>query len=608
MKTPKENFVQQLSQLMKTHEFIEEFNRSIPISELLRLPSVRKWLSKKTFSESDLARGLGGSSEAEQSVARKNTVAHNVKSLRQNLTLDRGAILTDRTMQFINTADTPHIRVLHIGPRNINEILASLSHGVNINNISALDLIKVYEFFDSGDMHKMPYEDSAFDVIIIGWVLAYSVMPSAAIQEISRVAKDGAIVGIGWDFSWFDYQNTGLLSNKSGITTIRNSGDILELFNAHTHFKKKVVMAEDSSYPWDGETRRNTLVLKIFKSQLDLRPVLLRESLLLKRLVGSIDNIPADINQQLFGQSEFIRNYTQNLYSDEPREDYKLLRKNYIKYGGKLDDLISSEISKEFPPSFENSPIGKSIFCGEELSEIEYQAISDELSSEGFTIFPRLIPEDCLTGLREIFQRYKLESGRLLIEEQSLLRQKAVTDLLLDRTFLIIAERFLKTVPIIDFVVGMRTAENREPDASELIKKLDTDAMLFHFDKDRIKFLKLFIYLNDTDDTNGAHELIPGSQRIKLSRDGRFSDEEAWELTGKESKKIIGKAGTVFLVDTHALHKGTPIKRGYRDVLQFEYVNSIAGAPVKPLPLSVFLPESKDMTELFPRMFMRYHQ
>ncbi|WP_416545144.1 phytanoyl-CoA dioxygenase family protein [Limnohabitans sp. DCL3] len=608
MNTTKENFVQQLSQLMKTQEFIEDFNTSVPISELLRLPSVRKWLSKKTFNEIDLARGLDGSSEAELSVARKNTVAHNINSLKQNLTLDRGAILTDRTMQFINTSDAPHIRVLHVGPRNVNEILASLSHGVIFENISALDLIQVYEFFDVGDMHKMPYEDSTFDVIIVGWVLAYSAMPSSAIQELARVAKDGAIIGVGWDFSSFDYENAGLLSNKAGITTIKNSGDILELFNVHTTFKNKVLMAEDSSYPWDGETRRNTLVFKILKSQLDLRPVLLREAMMLQKLVGVIDNIPADINQQLLGHYDFIMNYTQKLYSDEPREDYKLLRKNYIRYSGNLEEVISSEISKIFPPLFEKSSTGKSIFTGEDLSEVEYKAITDGLSTDGFAMFPRLIPEDFLSVLQEIFQRYKPESGRLLIEEQNLLRHKAVPDLLLDRAFLTIAERFLGTVPIIDFFVGMRTAENQEPNGHELIRKLDTDAMLFHFDKDRIKFLKIFIYLNDTDETNGAHELIPGSHKIIPPRDGRFSDEEARALTGKESKKIIGRAGTVFLVNTHTLHKGTPIKQGYRDVLQFEYVNSLAGAPVKPLPLSVFLPESKHMIELFPRMFMRYHQ
>ena len=46
-------------------------------------------------------------------------------------------------------------------------------------------------------MHDLPYEDSTFDVIISGWVIAYSDNKQKAVDEMIRVAKDGAIIGIG---------------------------------------------------------------------------------------------------------------------------------------------------------------------------------------------------------------------------------------------------------------------------------------------------------------------------------------------------------------------------------------------------------------------------
>ena len=100
-------------------------------------------------------------------------------------------------------------------------------------------------------------------------------------------------------------------------------------------------MAEDSAYPWDEESRKNVLVFKLLKSQLDLNATLIKESAVYHRLTKAISNIPGDIKQQLNGHSEFIEGYTQCVHSNMPTQDYKLLRRNYIKYGGKLDSLVS---------------------------------------------------------------------------------------------------------------------------------------------------------------------------------------------------------------------------------------------------------------------------
>ena len=49
-----------------------------------------------------------------------------------------------------------------------------MSYGISRKNISAIDLISYSPWIDLGDMHNLPYKDNSFDIIICGWVIAYS--------------------------------------------------------------------------------------------------------------------------------------------------------------------------------------------------------------------------------------------------------------------------------------------------------------------------------------------------------------------------------------------------------------------------------------------------
>ena len=89
------------------------------------------------------------------------------------------------------------IKLLVIGPKLESEILSIRSYGILKKNIDAIDLISYSPWIKSGDMHDLPYEDSTFDVIISGWVIAYSDNKQKAVDEMIRVAKDGAIICIG---------------------------------------------------------------------------------------------------------------------------------------------------------------------------------------------------------------------------------------------------------------------------------------------------------------------------------------------------------------------------------------------------------------------------
>lgn len=76
-----------------------------------------------------------------------------------------------------------------------------IAYGFKKNNIRGLDLISYSPLIDLGDMHAMPYDDSSVDIIIAGWVLAYSEDRQAAAKEIIRVTKDGGIVALGASYN-----------------------------------------------------------------------------------------------------------------------------------------------------------------------------------------------------------------------------------------------------------------------------------------------------------------------------------------------------------------------------------------------------------------------
>ena len=97
--------------------------------------------------------------------------------------------------------DIDHKKVLVIGPRVESEILSVMSYGIPKTNITAIDLISYSPWVDLGDMHNLPYEDNLFDIIICGWVIAYSNKKDVAAKEMVRVSKNGAVIAIGVTYS-----------------------------------------------------------------------------------------------------------------------------------------------------------------------------------------------------------------------------------------------------------------------------------------------------------------------------------------------------------------------------------------------------------------------
>ncbi|MEP5611123.1 MAG: class I SAM-dependent methyltransferase [Cyclobacteriaceae bacterium] len=124
------------------------------------------------------------------------------------------------------------LKVLSIGPRTEGEMLNLIAHGFRRKNIKGLDLLSYSPWIEIGDMHNMPFGDKSFDIVICGWVIAYSDNKMKAAKEIVRVLKSGGIASIGVSFSPLSNEE---IEKKRGylIATpdrLESTSQIVELF------------------------------------------------------------------------------------------------------------------------------------------------------------------------------------------------------------------------------------------------------------------------------------------------------------------------------------------------------------------------------------------
>lgn len=86
----------------------------------------------------------------------------------------------------------------------------------------------------------------------------------------------------------------------------------------------------------------------------------------------------------------------------------------------------------------------------------------------------------------------------------------------------------------------------------------------FHRDRDDWRFLALFVYGTDVDEEHGPHQMILGSHRTDEVGSGEDFDKACERKYANQINTVTGPAGTAFLVNTIALHRGLPPKVGPR--------------------------------------------
>lgn len=294
------------------------------------------------------------------------------------------------------------------------------------------------------------------------------------------------------------------------------------------------------------------------------------------------------------------------LTGNSTRFGYRIFRKTYVASNGFFNDLTSKYLQRKVA-KLRAAELS-------ELSELGFGIINEKedclssLRDKGYYCFKTVLPDEYLCNVQGDLNRMKFfypNSSRLFSDNETLpprlnrslgelLNSRHVLSWALSYELVDIAQDYLGSRPYCDLLASWKSYP------SKLDNMKSEAAQKFHFDMDRIKFVKFFVYLNDVDSENGPHCYVEGSHRnlpFKIRRDGRFLDREVASVYGSDQiKSLKGLKGSIIAVDTRGLHKGVELISGERDILQVEFSNSLYGHPYPKFSSSVrFSPLEEDL-------------
>jgi hypothetical protein len=289
-------------------------------------------------------------------------------------------------------------------------------------------------------------------------------------------------------------------------------------------------------------------------------------------------------------------------------EAFNLLIDLYSSTNGKFNEVFHNRIkSKNIPKMISGNLEG----IPGSFSPERFKNVNSELNENGYIRFDKRIEREVC----EKIQNFALKTPAALppnydrkmlydperpqaewyqFDRQEVANNLEIQQLMMDPVLLNVARNYLGCEPIFDFPALWWSTAFRKEASHEA-------AQLYHFDLDRIKWLKIFFYINDVNSDNGPHCYVrashkPGNKPEELLKRGyaRIPDSDL-KMYYKEQDfvELCDSAGAIFAGDTKCWHKGKNLRKGHRLVLEFEYTGCMFGANYPKLEISNYSPEFK---------------
>ena len=307
-----------------------------------------------------------------------------------------------------------------------------------------------------------------------------------------------------------------------------------------------------------------------------------------------------------------------------PFNSFIALRNLFVKTNGRLNDWCASlfKITRGKLKDVETKGVLGTL-SGEEIKKI-----AKKIEEDGYYVFPQKLNDNIVNDIynfcstepvrylkvEENPKEWKIEFSEEKIKfnienpvspkyefdaNQAFLNYN-IQKLFFDPIFLSVANEYFGSKPILDLIALWWSAPFHKLGRSE-------SAQLFHFDMDRIKFLKFFFYLTDVDTENGPHCYVRGSHKKlpkSLLREGRRDDEEVFaNYKPSDIVEIVGKKGTIIAADTRGLHKGKELEKNCRLLFQIEFAVSMFGASYEPIDTNCIDSEFLPLLEKYPEVY-----
>lgn len=239
---------------------------------------------------------------------------------------------------------------------------------------------------------------------------------------------------------------------------------------------------------------------------------------------------------------------------DNKFSHYSTLHYRDINLRNSISPIIANEVNKIIP-------LCDSIHSAEDINSLkttgylkfdnflnnqELDELKSELSSNyGYNVHvPRLDNPENDGILRKISSDY--EFNTLCYTPDILVKNSTILNKCIDPYILSLAQEYFGCFPtIFSFNSWWHIYKNQT-----------YGTQVDHRDYDDFKFLSLFIYLTDVDESTGPHVFHPCTQNGSSSTCEHV---------------ITGKAGTAILADTFAIHRGQPLTQGSRLVCWWRY-------------------------------------
>lgn len=299
-----------------------------------------------------------------------------------------------------------------------------------------------------------------------------------------------------------------------------------------------------------------------------------------------------------YGIMYYLFNKNKPINERTPSKSHLSMIRLFCATSGRSNDVVSKCIS------FFDSPI-RLPDCNGVLGNFrqeELNKINNTLIRDGFYIFEQKISNELIDKLYDFasnqecvprpldenmnapppktrYDKNNLLSSVYDIPASACFENPNIQSLLKDHSILAVAQEYLQTVPKAD-IIGFwwSTPFSKKPQVNS--------AQMFHFDMDRFKWIKFFIFLTDVTLENGPHVFIKHSHQTgKIPREilnagySRISDEEVFKYFPKEDVQTFTiPKGTIVAEDTRGLHKGTNLLKDERLVLELQFSNSLFGA------------------------------